>query len=135
MLLQLQQHIWQELPHLTSIALLSSLSRLLPLSSSSNVSLVLLQLQQHIWQETLHFTSAALPSSTGPAAAPASTSCAETHVRALLGSQSPQGLRQKLRLLKQFQSWQQEDDVLNPLALPRLPVQVKQKVTLLLDLC
>lgn len=38
--------------------------------------------------------------------------------------QQPLGLRQKLKLLQQFLTWQQKDAVLPALALPQLPIQV-----------
>lgn len=80
-------------------------------------------LQRHIWQETLHLASAVLPTTSEANADSAITIPAEAHVSALLKSQSPEGLRQKLGLLQQFQGWQQEDAALSPLALPTLPIQ------------
>ena len=81
------------------------------------------QLQQDVWLEVLEFASAALPSSAEPDLL-ASSSPANANVKALLGSQYPVGLRQKLHLLQQFQAWQHEQAVLKPLALPRLPIKV-----------
>ncbi len=81
------------------------------------------QLQQDVWREVLEFASAALPSSAEPDLLAAS-SPANANVKALLGSQYPMGLRQKLHLLQQFQAWQREQAVLKPLALPRLHIQV-----------
>ena len=68
--------------------------------------------------------SAVLPNTSEANADSAITIPDEAHVSALLKSQSPEGLRQKLGLLQQFQSWQQEDAALSPLALPTLPIQV-----------
>ncbi len=82
-----------------------------------------LQLQQDVWREVLEFASAALPSSAEPDLLAAS-SPASANVKALLGSQHPVGLRQKLHLLQQFQAWHREQAVLKPLALPRLPIKV-----------
>ncbi len=81
------------------------------------------QLQQDVWREVLEFASAALPSSAEPDLLAAS-SPADTNVKALLGSQYPVGLRQKLHLLQQYRAWQHEQAVLKPLALPRLPIKV-----------
>ncbi len=82
-----------------------------------------LQLQQNIWREMLEFASATLTSSTEPAMFTAGTS-ADAGVKTLLASCYPQGLRQKLQLLGQFQTWQCSDAVLSPLALPTIPNKV-----------
>ena len=71
----------------------------------------------------LEFASPALPSSAEPDLLAAS-SPADANVKALLGSQYPVGLRQKLHLLQQFQAWQCEQAVLKPLALPILHIKV-----------
>jgi len=81
------------------------------------------QLQQDVWREVLEFASAALLSSAEPDLLAAS-SPADANVKALLGSQYPVGLRQKLHLLQQFHAWQHEQAVLKPLALPRLHIKV-----------
>lgn len=71
----------------------------------------------------LEFASAAIPSTREPDLLPASTP-ADANVKELLESQHPQGLRQKLHLLQQFQTWQRDNAALSPLALPRLPIKV-----------
>lgn len=58
----------------------------------------------------------------------AASSPAGASVTALLGSQYPVGLRQKLHLLQQFHAWQREQAVLKPLAVPRLHIQVCHSV-------
>lgn len=89
-----------------------------------------LHLQQDVWREVLEFASAALPSSAEPDLLAAS-SPADANVKALLGSQYPVGLRQKLHLLQRFQAWQCEQAVLKPLALPRLHIKDKKARALL----
>ncbi|KAL3148134.1 hypothetical protein ABBQ38_014415 [Trebouxia sp. C0009 RCD-2024] len=80
-------------------------------------------LQQQVWKETLEFASATLLSQTA-----ANTPAAAAGLGA---NQQPLGLRQKLKLLQQFLTWQQKQAVLPALALPQLPIQDKKASALL----
>ena len=89
-----------------------------------------------MWTELLQFASAALssqkaartigagPGSAQQGAATTALGHAAASVESLGEAQQPVGFRQKLRLMQQFLTWQQEHAVLQPLALPQLPVQV-----------
>ncbi|KAL0033603.1 hypothetical protein WJX79_007018 [Trebouxia sp. C0005] len=102
---------------------------LLALQAAQKTAEGSLHLQQDVWREVLEFASAGLPSSAEPDMA--ASSPAGASVTALLGSQYPVGLRQKLHLLQQFHAWQREQAVLKPLAVPRLHIQDKRARALL----
>ena len=89
-----------------------------------------------MWKEVLEFASVALSSQTAAKAVATGAGSAQQRaaataqghaaasVEGLAEAQRPVGFRQKLRLMQQFLAWQQEHAVLQPLALPKLPVQV-----------